>query len=579
MGTKLGAELGADLGIGFLVGAAKLAVDPITGLAITALAANSDKVSGAARKTYARLLNGSAPPQDSNHILFNMIHKARWQAVAQVLISCDRDFPAMCRLDQDHNLKRIFDISIEQHALDIGSKLDPKDETKARYASRPKNWLNRLMGRNTGQRDAEETFSPHCREISHALPALLARDPRNQTADPHARAKHEAALDAANKDATEKMLTDIWAITRTFSESGVPRDFLARFRDPQAGWGAQFRVALKAYLDDPDHGATAKRLLINLAAETHAAVVDLTTLTAGIDAKVTALIGHMSAIQSRLDHIDTRLIDILQRLNPPLRLAPTGHDGTDSITFLKLVYTARQTALIGRDAEIGRAADQGILDHFMNRDQRFCWWQIAGDGGQGKSRLALELIERYGEDWHAGFLRGHDLFQVDWAAVQFERPTLIVIDDVAAPKKADAVGRAIRALYDRFGAAQSTNPGEPRGRLLIVERAGFTFEEATQVQPQWFRDVLNGNARAVSGACFDARSPLTLSDYSADTMLAIAQSWRQSQGNAPLNAEQEKRLLEKWGMAETRRKTATVPAGRFLPWCLPIMWRTIRVRS
>ena len=549
--------------------AATLAADPITGFLLSTLASNSDGVAGVGRKAISRVLNGTAPPQNSNHVLFDMIYKARWQAVAQVAISCDRDFPRSCRLDQDHNLKKIYNIATEQADQKIGESRDPLDIDKKRLSNRlVTKWL-RIFGRDTSDRSADDENSYYellDRAACRALPELLAREAENRALSEEDRSRPHDETEAFLEAATEQQLKDLWEFTRTFSESGVPDEFMNRFRDPKLGWGAHMRFALKAHLDDPENGGTAKRVLLNLAAETHNTVVDLKTLTKGIDKNVENISDHLATMRTRFDAIDTSLADILERLNPPLHLDPIGRGDENNDTYLKLVYTAQATDLIGRDTELGKADDLGALDYFMadtigaenDGVRNFVWWQIAGDGGQGKSRLALELIQRYALDWHTGFLRTTDLSNIEWEKIDFPRPTLIVVDYVAAPKKASEVGSAIAKLHLRAGALM--NPV----RLLIIERSGFTFDDTNQIQPLWFRSLLDadGNAGRVSESCFYSIEPLTLRDYSPETMVAIANSWRASQGKSTLTDEQSGRLLDKMGYTsenKTERNRARRP--------------------
>ena len=85
----------------------------------------------------------------------------------------------------------------------------------------------------------------------------------------------------------------------------------------------------------------------------------------------------------------------------------------------RFVYGARAAPFIGRDSEIEE------LEAFLQSDASFQWWLLLGPGGQGKSRLALELCLNQRESWYAGFLRD-DKF--DWLTWKPDKPTLIVAD-------------------------------------------------------------------------------------------------------------------------------------------------------
>ncbi len=120
-------------------------------------------------------------------------------------------------------------------------------------------------------------------------------------------------------------------------------------------------------------------------------------------------------------HTAASFLVALLRGYPPISPAakmPAGHDVSvhshDEVTreriesSLRLTinphrthhYTARALPLLGRDKEIDG------LRNFTGTTPNFQWMQIARAGGQGKSRLALEIaIELQKEGWHAGFLQ------------------------------------------------------------------------------------------------------------------------------------------------------------------------------
>lgn len=104
---------------------------------------------------------------------------------------------------------------------------------------------------------------------------------------------------------------------------------------------------------------------------------------------------------------------------------------------------------------IGRRAEQDALRRFRDAGPGFRWWQIAGVAGQGKSRLALDLIQETLEhlpEWQAGFLSG-DSAAEDFARACAEwtptRPYLIVIDYVLT--RTGPLKQAIEALKSRHG--------------------------------------------------------------------------------------------------------------------------------
>jgi len=140
-----------------------------------------------------------------------------------------------------------------------------------------------------------------------------------------------------------------------------------------------------------------------------------------------------------------------QALQPKLFL---GFPPPDAAGLNRFYYGARKVPFVGREQEMSR------LGEFLDDQRPFVWWLVAGAGGFGKSRLALELCLRREPAWHTGFLR-------DWnggelAEFQPERPTLLVIDYASA--RAEELGQVARRLFER--GRQLSAPV----RLLLLER-------------------------------------------------------------------------------------------------------------
>ena len=114
---------------------------------------------------------------------------------------------------------------------------------------------------------------------------------------------------------------------------------------------------------------------------------------------------------------------------------------------------------------LGRAKEEENLRDFAEYHKPdFRWLQLAGVGGQGKSRLAYELVKGQTSDWHAGFLSAGELnaFSKHWDDWEPAKPTLMVIDYVLGQE--DEVGKALRSL---------ANPARTFAqpvRLLLIER-------------------------------------------------------------------------------------------------------------
>ena len=123
-------------------------------------------------------------------------------------------------------------------------------------------------------------------------------------------------------------------------------------------------------------------------------------------------------------------------------------------------YGSRAVELLGRDGAMAR------LQAFLDCDGGFAWMQIAGVGGQGKSRLGYELTLRARDQrWRAGLLEsGTDLeaFAEVRASWQPGQPHLIVLDYVVG--RETKIAPVIQTLARR--AAELRKPV----RLLLLER-------------------------------------------------------------------------------------------------------------
>lgn len=119
-------------------------------------------------------------------------------------------------------------------------------------------------------------------------------------------------------------------------------------------------------------------------------------------------------------------------------------------------------------AVLGRNKEQRQLREFLSGDQQFLWLQLAGVAGQGKSRIAWELIQkaRCEHDFNAGFMEGDALraFKGNWETWQPDKPYLIVIDYMIERDK--PIGQMMVALMQRANARTLTHPV----RLILIER-------------------------------------------------------------------------------------------------------------
>ena len=155
---------------------------------------------------------------------------------------------------------------------------------------------------------------------------------------------------------------------------------------------------------------------------------------------------------------------------------------------------------------IGRSEEQAQLKEFLNpnKERNFLWFQLAGVAGQGKSRLALDLVQESGTDWHAGFVpehntKFHDFVDSlkDWLP---NKPHLLVMDYV--------IGRDTEKLQTFFWRLiQRQHLYQHPVRLLLLERQpwnrgfglqaepnrtsdeGFSVSTTDYTQAQWFMNL------------------------------------------------------------------------------------------
>ncbi|MGB9897545.1 ATP-binding protein [Thermanaerothrix sp.] len=114
----------------------------------------------------------------------------------------------------------------------------------------------------------------------------------------------------------------------------------------------------------------------------------------------------------------------------------------------------------GKIAFVGRDEVQQQLDNFLKRPESFLWWFLTGGAGVGKSRLALEWVQKLRKKpyyCHAGFYQGGMI--PEWRP---KRPTVIVVDNAA--EFVDDVFKMLNSF---------TQSGSKQGiplRVLLVER-------------------------------------------------------------------------------------------------------------
>lgn len=165
------------------------------------------------------------------------------------------------------------------------------------------------------------------------------------------------------------------------------------------------------------------------------------------------------------DSVRVVLEKLLEDLHPEtyVRIEPKLAALPSSVPTKPYAYHERMSEFVGRDSEIVQ------LEEFVtSTSDAFRWWAITGPGGSGKSRLALELVERIRgcSGWDSRLLKPSDYQDLDATFDSLTGKMLVVADYVQS--HARELGRFMQRAFDR----SHTQPL----RLLLVERE----EEDTQ---------------------------------------------------------------------------------------------------
>jgi hypothetical protein len=138
--------------------------------------------------------------------------------------------------------------------------------------------------------------------------------------------------------------------------------------------------------------------------------------------------------------------------------------GSDDIEGTsRFVYLSRYIPFVGRDKEKKQLAAFLHNPVVSNSTSNMAWIWIKGEGGVGKSRLALEFCLAWQSDWHAGFLN-QDADHPDWSRWQPQLPTLLVIDYATTDTK--KLGQMLRGLCNRDPSYSLRRPV----RVLLIDR-------------------------------------------------------------------------------------------------------------
>ena len=128
----------------------------------------------------------------------------------------------------------------------------------------------------------------------------------------------------------------------------------------------------------------------------------------------------------------------------------------EKLEELKLDYRVEWTTFIGRTNELEQ------LIQFVECDKPFTWWILTGNGGAGKSRIALELKNRLTiqGNFFCDFVMTHELTHKarNWT---IEQPTLFIIDYAA--RFSETILELIKDLSTRTNLKYCV-------RILLIER-------------------------------------------------------------------------------------------------------------
>ncbi len=142
-----------------------------------------------------------------------------------------------------------------------------------------------------------------------------------------------------------------------------------------------------------------------------------------------------------------------------------------------LEFSARRARLVGQGEKLA------VLGIFLEKKEKFLWWFLVGEGGSGKSRLALEWILgleeikdglRRNERYHVGFLEGE--IEKGWKPI---RDTVIILDNAGEG--------AERKLEWVEGLGQNSEKWEYRVRMVFIERSVPKLMEDIEKQSRYSR--------------------------------------------------------------------------------------------
>jgi len=129
---------------------------------------------------------------------------------------------------------------------------------------------------------------------------------------------------------------------------------------------------------------------------------------------------------------------------------------------------------------VGRETDLQFLHNWLTAEAKIAVTIMVGSGGSGKTRLALEFLQKLPTEWQGGFLRAGEadrfLAQQNLSAWGWQKPTFVVVDYAAM------MSATLAKWFDEL--ADHLAPKHPL-RILLLERHA-------DPNAGWYRDLADG---------------------------------------------------------------------------------------